>query len=91
MGIVIPTDELIFLYIFQRGGVPTTNHGTAVARDTRIRPFLSAHSLAGLVSITAGCANMECGSAVLTGLLGGFVYQAGWRARFEPVWGDPLI
>jgi hypothetical protein len=31
----------------------------------------------GLVSITAGCANMECGSAFAAGLIGAFVYQAG--------------
>lgn len=32
--------------------------------------------LAGLVSITAGCGNMESGSAFATGLIGAFVYQA---------------
>ena len=32
--------------------------------------------LAGLVSITAGCGNMECGSAVLTGFIGTFFYMA---------------
>eukprot|EP00438_Fugacium_kawagutii_P009461 Skav202072 [mRNA] locus=scaffold1138:758631:772677:- [translate_table: standard] len=32
--------------------------------------------LTGLVSITAGCGNMESGSAVATGVVGGLVYQA---------------
>ena len=32
--------------------------------------------LAGLVSISAGCGNMESGSAFATGLIGGFIYQA---------------
>eukprot|EP00438_Fugacium_kawagutii_P034068 Skav205989 [mRNA] locus=scaffold2084:42327:45402:+ [translate_table: standard] len=32
--------------------------------------------LAGLVSITAGCGNMESGSAVATGVIGAIVYQA---------------
>eukprot|EP00439_Symbiodinium_sp_Y106_P063379 s1557_g9.t2 len=32
--------------------------------------------LSGLVSITAGCGNMECGSAILTGFIGAFFYQA---------------
>ena len=32
--------------------------------------------LAGLVSITAGCGSMECGSAVATGFVGAIVYQA---------------
>ena len=27
------------------------------------------------MSITAGCGNMECGSAFATGLIGGIVYQ----------------
>merc|ERR1719401_1914548 len=31
--------------------------------------------LAGLVSITAPCGNVECGSAVAIGILGAFIYQ----------------
>jgi Amt family ammonium transporter len=31
--------------------------------------------LGGLVSITAGCGNMDCGWAVCSGLIGGLVYQ----------------
>lgn len=31
--------------------------------------------LAGLVSITAGCGSMECGSACFTGFMGALVYQ----------------
>ena len=36
-------------------------------------------SLAGLVAITAGCATMSSGFAVITGLIGGLVYVAGER------------
>ena len=39
------------------------------------KPTSTSKQHAGLVSITAGCGNMECGSAVATGFIGGLVYQ----------------
>lgn len=41
--------------------------------------------LAGLVSITAGCGNMESGSAFATGFVGAIVYQAR-GASFAKLW-----
>merc|ERR1712107_671256 len=46
--------------------------------------------LAGLVSITAGCGNVECGSAFAIGIIGAFVYQgASSLLRFVKV-DDPI-
>merc|ERR1719401_2619325 len=46
--------------------------------------------LAGLVSITAPCGNVECGSAVFIGLLGGFVYQGTSMALQKAKVDDPI-
>ena len=48
--------------------------------------------LAGLVSITAGCGNMESGCAVATGFVGALVYQGG-KGRSDTgviFWGNPF-
>jgi len=46
--------------------------------------------LSGLVSITAGCGNMECGSAVLTGFIGAFFYQAAHMLLLKLKIDDPV-
>ncbi|CAE8622715.1 unnamed protein product [Polarella glacialis] len=46
--------------------------------------------LAGLVSITAGCGNVECGSAFTIALLGGLFYEAGSRLIKKLKIDDPV-
>ncbi|CAE8613471.1 unnamed protein product [Polarella glacialis] len=46
--------------------------------------------LAGLVSITAGCGNVECGSAFVIALLGGLFYEAGSRLIKKLKIDDPV-
>ncbi|CAE8645175.1 unnamed protein product [Polarella glacialis] len=46
--------------------------------------------LAGLVSITAGCGNVECGSAFTIALLGGLFYEAGSRLMKKLKIDDPV-
>eukprot|EP00441_Pelagodinium_beii_P032246 CAMPEP_0197637796 /NCGR_PEP_ID=MMETSP1338-20131121/12911_1 /TAXON_ID=43686 ORGANISM="Pelagodinium beii, Strain RCC1491" /NCGR_SAMPLE_ID=MMETSP1338 /ASSEMBLY_ACC=CAM_ASM_000754 /LENGTH=553 /DNA_ID=CAMNT_0043210267 /DNA_START=50 /DNA_END=1711 /DNA_ORIENTATION=- len=46
--------------------------------------------LAGLVSITAGCGNVECGSAVLIAIIGGMLYQAASMLLLKLAVDDPI-
>mmetsp|Transcript_67472 Transcript_67472/g.177602 ORF Transcript_67472/g.177602 Transcript_67472/m.177602 type:complete len:164 (+) Transcript_67472:2-493(+) len=46
--------------------------------------------LAGLVSITAGCGNVECGSAVLIGIVGAFFYQGASSLLVKIKIDDPI-
>eukprot|EP00931_Biecheleriopsis_adriatica_P039928 TRINITY_DN2283_c1_g2_i1.p1 TRINITY_DN2283_c1_g2~~TRINITY_DN2283_c1_g2_i1.p1 ORF type:complete len:528 (+),score=131.19 TRINITY_DN2283_c1_g2_i1:88-1671(+) len=46
--------------------------------------------LAGLVSVTAGCANMEAHSAVIVGFIGAFIYQLGSMALVKCKVDDPV-
>ena len=53
-------------------------------------PGLCNGILAGLVSITAGCGNVEAGSAFAIGLVGGFIYQASSMALQKFKIDDPV-
>merc|ERR1719318_218998 len=46
--------------------------------------------LAGLVSVTAPCGNVECGSAFLIGLIGGALYQGTSLLVFKMKIDDPI-
>jgi Amt family ammonium transporter len=46
--------------------------------------------LAGLVSVTAGCGNIECGSAFVIGVTGGFVYFGAAKMLKKLQIDDPL-
>jgi len=46
--------------------------------------------VAGLVSISAGCANVENGSALVIGLIGGFVYEGASRLLWYNEIDDPV-
>ena len=53
-------------------------------------PGLCNGILAGLVSITAGCGNVECGTAFMIGLVGGLIYQASSMALQKFKIDDPV-
>jgi len=55
------------------GGITVFSIKFALGRKYEIGSLCNG-ILAGLVSITAGCGNVECGTAWAIGLLGGFVY-----------------
>jgi len=46
--------------------------------------------LAGLVSITAGCGNVECGSAFGIAIMGGFIYEAVSKLMNKAKIDDPI-
>ena len=76
----MPLQDMIFLDAVGNPAKNTHRHSTNVYKadccDRQTFHFGGNGILAGLVSITAGCGNMECGSAFATGFVGALIYQA---------------